>query len=60
MEIAIGIGVGVVIAVLLGKTKRGKTMPHDPSKANTPQEIPKERKRLGTNGLVTTILPKSI
>ena len=27
MEVAIGIGIGVVIAALLGKKKRGKTMP---------------------------------
>lgn len=57
MEVAIGIGIGVVIAALLGKKKRGKTTPYDPSKANTPQETPEERKRRETDELITTVLP---
>lgn len=56
MEIAIGIGIGVVIAALLGKKKRGKTTPYDPSKTNTPQETLEERKR-ETDELITTVLP---
>ena len=57
MEFAIGIGIGVVIAALLGKKKRGKTTPYDPSKTNTPQETPEERKRRETDELITTVLP---
>ena len=57
MEVAIGIGIGVVIAALLGKKKRGKTMPYNPSKANTPQETPEERKRRETDELITAVLP---
>ena len=57
MEVVIGIGIGVVIAALLGKKKRGKTMPCDPSKTNTPQETPEERKRRETDELITTVLP---
>ena len=57
MEFAIGIGIGVVIATLLGKKKRGKTTPYDPSKTNTPQETPEERKRRETDELITTVLP---
>ena len=55
MEIAIGIGIGVVIAALFGKKKRGKTMPYDPSKTNTPQETPEERKRRETDELITIV-----
>jgi hypothetical protein len=57
MEIAIGIGIGVVIVALLGNKRRGKTTPYDPSKANTPQETLKERKRRETDELVTAVLP---
>ena len=57
MEFAIGIGISVVIVALLGKKKRGKTMPYDPSKANTPQETPEERKRRETDELITTVIP---
>ena len=57
MEIAIGIGIGVIIAALLGRKKRGKTTPYDPSKTNTPQETPEERKRRETDELITTVIP---
>ena len=57
MEIAIGIGIGVIIAALLGRKKHGKTTPYDPSKTNTPQETPEERKRRETDELITTVLP---
>lgn len=32
-------------------------MPYDPSKANTPQETPEERKRRETDELITVVLP---
>ena len=57
MEVVIGIGIGVIIAALLGKKKRGKTTPYDPSKANTPQDTPEERKRRETDELITTVTP---
>lgn len=57
MEVAIGIGIGVVIVALFGKKKRGKTMPYDPSKANTPQETLEERKRRETDETITVVLP---
>lgn len=59
MEIAIVIGIGVVIAVLASKRKKSDTssMPYDPSKANTPSETSEERKRRETDELITTVLP---
>lgn len=53
MEFAIGIGIGVIVAALIGI---GKTTPYDPSKTNTPQETPEERKRRETDELITTVL----
>ena len=59
MEIAIGIGIGVMIAALFGKHKKHdqKSMPYDPSKTNTRSESAKERKRRETDELVAVVLP---
>ena len=59
MEIAIGIGIGMVIAALFGKRKRHNqnSMPYDPSKANTRSETAEERKRRETDELITVVLP---
>ena len=59
MEIAIGIGIGVMIAALFGKHKKHdqKSMPYDPSKANTRNETAEERKRRETDELITTVIP---
>lgn len=59
MEIAIGVGIGVVIAVLFGSRRKrhNKTMPYEPSLANTPEEIADERKIRETDELITVVLP---
>ena len=59
MEIAIGIGIGVMIAALFGKHKKHdqKSMPYDPSKANTRNETAEERKRREADEIITVILP---
>lgn len=59
MEIAIGIGIGVVLAALLGKRKKSgkKSMPYNPSKTNTPSETAEERKRREKDELITVVLP---
>lgn len=59
MEIAIGIGIGVVIAALFGKREKHgqKSIPYDPSKTNTRSETAEERKRRETDELITVVLP---
>lgn len=59
MEIAIGIGIGVMIAALFGKHKKHdqKSMPYDPSKANTRNKTAEERKRREADEIITVILP---
>lgn len=59
MEIAIGIGIGVLIAALFGKHKKHdqKSMPYDPSRANTRNETAEERKRRETDEVIAVILP---
>lgn len=59
MEIAIGIGIGAVIAALAGKSKKRdkNSMPYDPSKANTPGETAEGRKRRETGEIITVVLP---
>ena len=59
MEIAIGIGIGVMIAALFGKHKKHdqKSMLYDPSKANTRNETAEERKRREADEIITVILP---
>lgn len=51
MEIAIGIGVGIVIAVVVGARKKHekKVLPQN--------ETPEERKRRETDEIITVILP---
>lgn len=59
MEIAIGVGIGIVIAALFGSRRKrlDKTMPYDSSLANTPEETAEERKLRETDELITVVLP---
>jgi len=51
MEFAIGMGIGVVIAIIAGARKKRKTS------AAQHVETPEERKRRETDELITVVLP---
>lgn len=58
MEIAIGIGIGIVIAALIARGKRGRNVAlHSQPSTAAANETPSERKQRETDELITVILP---
>lgn len=57
MEFVIGLGIGIVVAAFLGRTKKRRDTINRHPPVDTDNETPSERKQRETDELITVVLP---